>query len=149
MSGLLISASAMAAMALPANPTGVTVHGAVNGPGFVALEGARSLNSTVAQLGGFSANADRSSVLIRRSNGELVSVNLGKLGTVPSVSPGDVVFVKAADPSTHVFLEGGMSRTGAVPFRQGMTLQEVLQGKQTNDSHPPTGAWRPDRHTNP
>lgn len=121
------------------NSKKVTLLGAVSaitgrGSGIYPLRGRTSLTELLATVGGVSQEADLEHVRVTREDGRTVTVNLfavvaeGELSQDLVLDAGDVIFIPARPPGAErkVFVFGEVARPGAVPYRIGMTLAEVI-----------------------
>ena len=104
----------------------VSVKGAVNSPGQVAVTGPTSLGATLKQLGGARTDADLKRIVVTSADGSKRTVDLTHLGVIPSVKPGDVVNVPVANPSNYISVRGYVANSCTLDFKPGMTLKDAL-----------------------
>jgi protein involved in polysaccharide export with SLBB domain len=136
MVGILGASGAAIALLGATSAPSISVSGAVKQPGELAITRTQTLNEAIRQMGGFRQDADKRKVKIVSLEGEERLVDLTRLGTIPTVHPGERVIVPAIDPATSVVVQGSVSRPGAVEFRPGMTVTDALAEAEPNKRAP-------------
>lgn len=129
----LFAMSIAASVAASAMAVSVDVQGAVLEPGSVELKQGLRLRQAIDAVGGFAANADPMAVQVIEADGDKQIVDLSKVGPTPLLQPGDRVEVPVFDASKYVTVSGAVAKPGALPYREGLTVGEVLQTAQPFD----------------
>jgi len=121
------------------NSKKATILGAVSaiagrGSGVYPLRGRTRLSEFLATVGGVAQEADLEHIRVTREDGRAVTVNLfavvgeGDLSRDLVLDAGDTVFIPTRPPGAErkVFVFGEVVRPGAVAYRAGLTLAEVI-----------------------
>lgn len=128
MLGVFGASSAALAMAFSASSGGaLSVSGAVKKPGTFVISSPQSLSSAIQEFGGFNRDADKRRIRVVSVDGTVRTVDLTQLGTIPAVRPGETVEVPEIDRTRSVVVQGAVSNAGAVDFRPGLTVVDVLK----------------------
>ena len=130
----LVVAAFAAFAAVSAMAATVDVKGAVVKPGSVELTQGMRLRQALEAAGGLSGNADPMAIVIVRESGDRVQVNLSKVGPTPLIGAGDLVEVPVFDPNKYVMVAGAVAKPGALPYKEGITVGEVLNSAQPFDA---------------
>ena len=128
---MLITAAAICSAAAMA--VTVDVKGEVVKPGEVQLKAGMRLRQAIEAAGGFSANADPMAIQVVGTDGDMTKVDLTKLGPTPLLQEGDRVEVPEFNPDHYVMVAGAVAKPGALPYREGITVGEVLRSAQPFD----------------
>jgi polysaccharide biosynthesis/export protein len=123
------------------NSRRVTVSGAVTSPGRYSFETIPGIIDVLGAAGGLGAGADLSRVQVFRKSGEQQGVQTvdlasalqaGDFSTLPSLSPGDVIYVPSVtglgvgESATSVYVTGDVAKPGPYGIGTGLDLIKVL-----------------------
>ncbi len=118
----------------------VTLIGAIQsqirqptGPGIYPLTGRVTLSQMITRAGGFTRDADLSSIQITKKDGRRLVVNLfdlffrGDLSKDIVLDDGDTVFVpRRVEVEKRIFVFGEVKKPGVYPLKEGTTLVQAL-----------------------
>lgn len=118
----------------------VTLIGAIQsqmrqptGPGIYPLTGRITLSEMITRAGGFTPDADLSSIQITKRDGRTQVVNLfdlffrGDLTKDIVLDDGDTVFIpRRVEVEKRIFIFGEVNRPGVYPLKKGTTLVQAL-----------------------
>ena len=114
----------------------VSVHGEIRRPAIYELNGERGIEEVVELAGGFNSNADVSGIRLERFLiGGTTAYNFDITSSsqeLESLMDGDVVFVPARvdQLNSAVRLAGNVFQPGLYPWREGLTLTELIGSKE-------------------
>jgi len=106
----------------------VSVTGAVGAPGAFSVDGATKLAEVVTRAGGVAPTGDPENVTVRKPDGTVRTVNLhrvltGEVADVPTVEPGDVVFVP---PARRANVLGYVKAPGSYQLNPNDLVRDLL-----------------------
>ncbi len=118
----------------------VTLIGAIQsqirqptGPGIYPLTGRVTLSEMITRAGGFTPDADLSSIQITKRDGRTQVVNLfdlflrGDLSKDIVLEDGDTVFIpRRVEVEERIFIFGEVKKPGVYPLKRGTTLVQAL-----------------------
>lgn len=116
---------ALAAAFVLGGPT-IFISGAVAKPGEYGVADSIKLR-TLIRTAGIRDDADRSRIEIVSPDGTVRIVDGTRLEQNISLAAGDIVRVPPADPTSHVFVTGGVQSRGPLDYHAGMKLDEALR----------------------
>jgi protein involved in polysaccharide export with SLBB domain len=109
-------------ISLENKPLAVTVRGEVKSPGVAYLGPGDSLGQALAQVGGPTANASDSQLLLQRG-GTVTQVSVGSPEFAAAAQNGDVLTIPSVE---HVQVLGLIGQPGEVTLKQDFTLMSAL-----------------------
>jgi protein involved in polysaccharide export with SLBB domain len=121
---LITAAALCAAQSFAAT---VDVKGEVVKPGSIELTAGMRLRQAIDAVGGLSEKADPMAVTVVGLDGGETKVDLTKVGPTPLLEQGDTVRVPEFKADNYVMVAGAVAKPGAIPYREGITVGDVLQ----------------------
>lgn len=105
----------------------VSVRGAVQYPETLAFQSGTTLEEAIALAGGFTADADRESIMLERG-GQVANV-AGNLAT--ELQSGDIITVNylgqaEGQAAAYIFIKGEVQRGGRYEFVPGLTVEQAV-----------------------
>ncbi|MCH8273291.1 MAG: SLBB domain-containing protein [Armatimonadetes bacterium] len=105
----------------------VTVSGAVEQPGGLAITKTMGLRTALESAGGLREDADPKKIEIRSADGSSKIVDASKLGPVATLRPGDTVSVPILNEDDYVFIKGAVALPGMIEYSPGLTLRDAVR----------------------
>lgn len=104
----------------------IDLGGAVKNPGPVVLKEPTALSKVLRDRGGLLPEGDAKKILVRSRSGSERVVDMSGFGQLVTLVDGDSVSVPKRNDKDYVFVSGGVTNGGAIPYRDGLDLKTLL-----------------------